>query len=224
MYLAKTPGIVKPLGKNMIWNISTQEKVLYLTFDDGPVPEATPFVLDVLNEYNAKGTFFCVGENVKKHPKIFNRIIEEGHAIGNHTQNHLNGWKTKNFSYFRNALSASSHIPSRLFRPPYGKITRQQSISLRKRFDIVMWDVLSGDFDLKLSPEKCLLNVVHNAEKGSIIVFHDSKKAFSNMSYSLPILLDLYTKKGFKFEALSNESIQMANKKPSQHVIMNTVE
>ena len=224
MYLAKTPEIVKPLGKNLVWNISTEEKVIFLTFDDGPIPEITPWVLETLKKYDAKGTFFCVGDNVRKHPEVFKQVIEEGHLVGNHTFNHMNGWKTNNFTYFKNALQCDTYTKTRLFRPPYGKITRQQSIALRNRFDIIMWDVLSGDFDQKITPEKCLLNVIHNTESGSIIVFHDSKKAFQNLSYTLPKVLEYYKEKGFRFETLDQKYIYNANPKLNPELVKDSAQ
>lgn len=162
----------------MVWNILTKEKQLYLSFDDGPHETATPFVLDSLKQYNAKATFFCIGKNVKAYPNIYERILNEGHATGNHTYNHLDGWKTKNDLYVNDIADAAKYINSKLFRPPYGKIPPFVSKMLRKKLDykIIMWHILSGDFDKKLSPQKCLENVLLNAKPGSIIVFHDRKK------------------------------------------------
>ena len=205
-YFIKTPGWLKKiLYPSLIWNIDTTEKILYLTFDDGPHEKATPFALDQLKKYNAKATFFCLGKNVIEQQNIYQRILDEGHKAGNHTFNHLNGWKTKDNTYFENIAEAAKHIDSKLFRPPYGRITRFQAKTLNAntKYKIIMWDVLSGDFDISLSREKCFQNVALNAKPGSIIVFHDSEKAFERMSYALPKLLKHFTDKGYRFEALS---------------------
>ena len=202
MYLSKMPDIVKPVANNLLWNMPRDQKKVYLTFDDGPIPDVTPWVLDQLEAYNAKGTFFMVGDNAEKYPLLVNLVRSKGHSIGNHTQNHVNGWKTTNFSYCKNALKASQHIQSPLFRPPYGRFTRPQSKTLRNRFTVVMWDVLSGDFDPLINGEKCFSNVVDNAENGSIIVFHDSKKAYPNLEYALPKTLSFLTEAGFECSPL----------------------
>lgn len=209
MYLIKAPWLLRKLYPSFTWKIPEKEKIIYLTFDDGPHPEATPFALDELKKYNAKATFFCIGKNVTEHPAIYRRIIEEGHKPGNHTQNHLNGWKTDDTTYLHNVIEAAKHIDSNLFRPPYGKITKFQAKALQRKettdrplFKIVMWDVLSGDFDIKLSPQKCLKHVINNVTNGSIVVFHDSTKAWSRMSYALPKMLEHFTKQGFVFKPL----------------------
>ncbi len=201
--------MLKKIYANYTWHIQTTEKVLYLTFDDGPHETATPFVLDELKKHNAKATFFCIGKNVVNHPAIYRRIAEQGHATGNHTYNHLNGWKTEDTVYINDILQASQHIDSRLFRPPYGRIKKFQAKILQRNtnpahrlFSIIMWDVLSGDFDVTLSPQKCLSNVINHAESGSVIVFHDSTKAWSRMSYALPKVLHHFTEEGFVFKAL----------------------
>jgi peptidoglycan/xylan/chitin deacetylase (PgdA/CDA1 family) len=203
MYLVKTPWIVKKLYPSLIWDIKTEAKQLYLTFDDGPHPKATSFVLDTLKHYNAKATFFCIGKNVIENRDIYNRIISEGHTVGNHTQNHLNGWKTNDEDYITNIKQAALNIDSKLFRPPYGRISRFQ-IKLLQQLDyrIVMWDVLSGDFDTTLSKEKCANNVILQAISGSIIVFHDSEKAWERLEYALPKVLEYFNGQGFEFECL----------------------
>lgn len=159
---------------------------VYLTFDDGPHPDITPFVLDLLKEYDAKATFFCIGNNVLKYPFIYKRIIDEGHSVGNHTYQHLNGWKTSDKDYLEDIIHAQKYIDSKLFRPPYGRITRFQTQAIKAIFKIIMWDILSGDFDQKISGEECLANVLTNITAGSIVVFHDSEKAFGRLSYALP--------------------------------------
>ncbi len=203
MYLIKTPWWLRALYPSFIWNINTNEKVLYLTFDDGPHETATPFVLDELKKYDAKATFFCIGNNVVQHRSIYERILAEGHAVGNHTFNHLNGWKTKDEEYINDIDKAAKEIDSTLFRPPYGRITRFQSSIVNRQSSIIMWDVLSGDFDTDLQPQRCLANVLYHSKKGSIIVFHDSSKAWERMSYCLPRLLEHFTEEGYQFKALS---------------------
>ena len=188
-----------------VWEMPSQETVIYLTFDDGPHPAATPFVLDTLKEYGAKATFFCIGKNVLDEPALYERIITEGHAVGNHTFNHLNGWKTTDAVYMEDIAKAKKYIDSSLFRPPYGKITSFQLRLLAKdKFKMrpIMWTVLSGDFDVKLSKETCLLNVLTTASNGSIIVFHDSQKAFVNLQFVLPKVLNHFEQKGFRFEKI----------------------
>lgn len=187
-YRVKIPWILKKImPAKLIWNMPANEPCIYLTFDDGPHPTATPFVLQQLDEYDAKATFFCIGKNVTEHPEIYRDIISKGHTIGNHTQNHLNGWKTGKEAYLQNVAEASEHINSKLFRPPYGRITRAQTRELD--YDIYMWDVLSADFDTTISPQQCLDNVLNNICPGSIVVFHDSTKAWDRMSYALPHVL-----------------------------------
>ena len=203
MYLIKTPWWLRALYPSFIWKINTNQKVLYLTFDDGPHATATPFVLDQLKRYDAKATFFCIGNNVVQHPNIYDRILAEGHAVGNHTFNHLNGWKTKDEEYINDIDKAAKEIDSTLFRPPYGRITRFQSSVVNRQSSIIMWDVLSGDFDRDLQPQRCLANVLYHSKKGSIIVFHDSSKAWERMSYCLPRLLEHFTQEGYQFKALS---------------------
>jgi peptidoglycan/xylan/chitin deacetylase (PgdA/CDA1 family) len=202
MYLVKTPKLVQALMPSFTWKVPTTEKVLYLTFDDGPIPEVTPWVLDTLASYDARATFFCVGDNVRRHPTVFQRILAEGHAIGNHTFNHLNGWDTENLSYFNNIRKCAQLVKSPLFRPPYGKIKPAQRQFLTRHFDIVMWDVLSGDFDPRLTREQCLANVVTYAQPGSIIVMHDSLKAESKLRYTLPLALEYFSARGYRFDPI----------------------
>lgn len=200
---AKTPILIEKLFPNYHWKVKTDTKELYLTFDDGPTPEITQWTLDILEKYNAKVTFFCIGKNVEKHPEIFQKIINSGHAIGNHTYNHLKGWKTLHRDYIADIEKATKNIKSSLFRPPYGKLTPKQGKTLiANGFNIVMWDVLSMDWDNSISPESCLEKVLTKSSLGSIIVFHDSKKAAKNMQYALPKVLEHFSKKGFSFKKL----------------------
>lgn len=208
----KTPLVVKKIFPNYIWSIPTTSKTLYLTFDDGPTPEITDWTLDTLHAYNAKATFFCIGHNIEKHPNIFQNIIKAGHSIGNHTHNHLKGWKTKTTDYINNVALCDAVMTSQvsnskfvnLFRPPYGKIKPKQSKRiLDLGYQIVMWDILSFDWDSKVSQEDCLNQVFSKAINGSIIVFHDSVKAAKNMQYALPKVLEHFSKKGFSFKAIN---------------------
>ena len=194
-YLVKTPKFVQRLIPERIWAFPNNNNSVFLTFDDGPIPEVTPWVLETLKQYDAKATFFCIGDNVNKHPKVFNQLIDEGHSIGNHTYNHLNGWKTKNDQYISNCNLLKDSIKPfkdvKLFRPPFGKLTFKQSKNLQKEgFRIIMWDVLSADFDKNISKEKCLINVLKNIEVGSIVVFHDSLKSNEKLRYVLPKVLE----------------------------------
>ncbi|ASZ09910.1 polysaccharide deacetylase family protein [Chitinophaga pendula] len=204
-YLTKTPAIVKAIYKSCTWNLSPANHTIYLTFDDGPHPTATPFVLEQLKKYEAKATFFCIGKNVVAYPDIYQRILEEGHAVGNHTHNHLNGWKTGTDKYIANILEARQYINSNLFRPPYGRITPFQIKSLKSKIQdakIIMWDVLSADFDTTITGEQCVQNVVFKTKPGSIIVFHDSEKAWDRMSYALPRILEFGRKEKYAMNAI----------------------
>jgi peptidoglycan/xylan/chitin deacetylase (PgdA/CDA1 family) len=188
----------------------TSKKEIYLTFDDGPTEGVTDWVMDVLEPYKAKATFFCIGENIKNHPIIFKRIIKKGHSIGNHTYNHLKGWSVSKDKYIDNVAQAEEELSkytlnnqTKLFRPPYGKIKPSQLIFLKKEgYQVIMWDVLSLDFDLSVSPEICLENVLKNTKNGSVIVFHDSLKASGNMKYVLPKVLEYFSSKGFSFRGI----------------------
>lgn len=208
LYLSKIPGLIHRLYPKYLWREETDEKAIYLTFDDGPTPEITDWVLDQLDEYNAKGTFFVIGKNVQNHPGIAKRILSRGHTIGNHTQHHVNGKKVSHTEYLddffeaKETLRAVTEQPIDLFRPPYGKIRRKQAKAILKTHKIVMMDVLAGDFDPDLSREKCLSNVINYAREGSIICLHDSKKAFHRLEYVLPKILKHYHEKGFRFEAV----------------------
>ena len=202
MYLVKTPWWLRALYPSFVWRIKTASKELYLTFDDGPHPIATPFVLNALAHYNAKATFFCIGKNVLEHSGIFHRVIAEGHRIGNHTHNHINGWQTDDKAYNNNILQAAGHINSNLFRPPYGRIKRSQVKDQSKHYKIIMWDILSGDFDTSLQPQKSLGYVIRFSGPGSIIVFHDSAKAFKTLQFVLPKVLDHFFRLGYVFKTI----------------------
>ena len=185
-YLVKTPGLLKQFYPGLTWNKSRAEKVIYLTFDDGPIPEATPFVLQTLAAFQVKATFFCIGDNVLKYPDVFEAVKAAGHSIGNHTFNHLKGWNTADDLYLENTERCNLLTKSKLFRPPYGRAKKSQLAVLKKEYEIVMWDVLSGDFDPNLSSEKCYQNVVGKSSNGSIVVFHDSLKAWPRLEFALP--------------------------------------
>lgn len=197
------PRVLQRLYPQLLWSIATQEKVLYLTFDDGPTPDVTKWVLDSLDQRNAKGTFFCIGDNVHSYKCIYDEILNRGHQTGNHTQLHLNGWKTDTNTYIEGVLLCAEVIKSTLFRPPYGRMTRRQRKALLELdYKIVMWDVLSGDFDESITGEKCAQSVIKYARSGSIVVFHDSVKAFPRLQVALPIVLEHFTALGYRFEAL----------------------
>lgn len=206
-YLIRMPWWLKKIySSSLIWRMpATTEKVLYLSFDDGPHPVATPWVLDELRRYHARGTFFCIGKNVKEQPQIYQRILSEGHRVGNHTFNHLNGWKTDDAVYLENIRAAMTYIDSDLFRPPYGKIGSFQTRLLREspqHFKIIMWDVLSADFDTRLTGERCARNVLRYSRPGSIVVFHDSEKAFDRLRHALPATLEHFSRLGYRFESI----------------------
>jgi len=238
LFLPKYPAVLKLLYPGRLTKINNK-KAIYLTFDDGPIPEVTPWVLDQLAKFRAKATFFCIGDNVKKYPDIFQRIILEGHMIGNHTHNHLNGWKTETSDYINNIeltentlrqngkekkkeqnpkseiRTTNSKLPNqnpelqtpnyKLFRPPYGKIKNSQAVLVKQKgYKLVMWDVISGDYDQNFSGEKCFKNVIENATPGSTIVFHDSEKAFRNLKEILPRVLEYYSEKGLEFRSLKD--------------------
>ncbi len=213
----KTPTLAKRWFSSYVWDIKTKENVLYLTFDDGPTPSITEWTLDLLKQYDAKATFFCIGNNIDRHPHIFQRIVKEGHAIGNHTYNHPRGWKTKTDAYcsevkktqksiksnIKNIDSNSDSLGKNLFRPPYGQITSAQGKVLRRLgFKIIMWDVLAFDWMDSVTEEECLQNVISKAKRGSIIVFHDSVKASKRMQYALPKVLDYFSERGFEFKRI----------------------
>ena len=216
----KTPLVAKKMFPNYVWDIPTDDKIIYLTFDDGPTPEITNWVLSTLKTFNAKATFFCIGKNIETHPDIFQDILKDGHAVGNHTYNHIKGWKTSTEDYVANVLKAEQVMTSEfrvqsskinnqqstitnLFRPPYGQIMPKQGKELMKLgYKIIMWDIISFDWDKTVSKETCLKNVITKSTNGSIIVFHDSVKASKNMQYALPKVMEYYNERGFSFKAL----------------------
>jgi peptidoglycan/xylan/chitin deacetylase (PgdA/CDA1 family) len=205
MYLVKSPLLLKWYYPSLVWNKSRSEKAIYLTFDDGPIPVVTDFVLNTLKNFGCKATFFCIGDNIIKYPDIFEQVKNDGHAIGNHTYNHLKGWKTDDDAYIRNIQDCQELTGTSLFRPPYGRIKKSQIKALKSvnpQLQIVMWDVLSGDFDTELAPEKCLENVIRNTQNGSVIVFHDSVKAFDRLYFALPAAIEYLLKKGYHFHTL----------------------
>jgi len=189
-------------GKYLTCSVPTTEKVIYLTFDDGPEPEVTPGVVRILKERGVTATFFCVGENVKKHPDVFAQVIADGHAIGNHTFHHLNGWKTPPAEYYEDVMRCDEYFKTSLFRPPYGRISPSQYFLLKKNYRIILWSVLTGDYNARIKKEQCLKNVVTYTKPGFIVVFHDSLKAKENLFYTLPRFLDHFLGEGFRFEKL----------------------
>lgn len=207
MYLHYTPRIVHWLYPKFTWHKGRGEKNIYLTFDDGPVPEITPFVLDQLRKYNAKATFFCVGGNVVRNPEVLQQLVRGGHRIGNHTHHHLKGTKASLQAYSADVQLCQDKlqkagIHTNLFRPPYGRIRMAQARQLLNNYEIIMWDVLSADYDRQLSPEKCLQHSIRHTHNGSVVVFHDSIKAWKNLSWVLPRYLEHFAARGYVFKSL----------------------
>ncbi len=206
-YWVKTPQWLKKLfPKEIIWDMPVgNEPAVYLTFDDGPHPTATAFVLDELAKYNAKATFFCVGNNVVLHNEMYNRILAEGHVTGNHTYDHISGWKNENFSYLKNITRAAQVISNKIFRPPYGRIKLTQArklINAHPAWKIYMWDIITGDFDKNITPQQCAAHALNHIQPGSIIVFHDSEKAWDRMHFALPKVLEHCKAMGWQLKAL----------------------
>jgi peptidoglycan/xylan/chitin deacetylase (PgdA/CDA1 family) len=196
MYLVKTPNFVQKIFNGITWRIESENEV-FITFDDGPIPEITPWILDILKERGVKSTFFCVGDNVKKHSDIYDRIIKEGHSVGNHTYNHLSAWKVRQDEYLENVSKAATVIDSKLFRPPYGKLYPNIYKALTKKaYKIIMWEILSGDFDNNKTNEVVLSQSIKNLKAGSIIVLHDNLKTIEKVKYVLPKLLDEISNRG----------------------------
>lgn len=203
----KTPRTLSRVFSSFLWKSPQATPTIYLTFDDGPIPELTPWVLEVLKTYQSKATFFCVGDNIRKNPVVFETLLQEGHSVGNHTYSHLNAWKTDRKTYLQDIDKCQEEIEKRntqtyLFRPPYGKLNFYLRKEIEKNYRIVLWDVLSYDFDQHLNQEHCLKNTLQNCENGSIVVFHDNIKATRNLTYTLPRLLEHFGEKGFVFDKL----------------------
>ncbi|HAP50968.1 MAG TPA: polysaccharide deacetylase family protein [Porphyromonadaceae bacterium] len=202
MLVERPPLLYRMLFPETVWRIHKREHTVYLTFDDGPIPEVTPWVLDTLDHYGVKATFFCVGDNVARNPELFQEIKRRGHTVGNHTMNHLQGSKVTTRAYLHNVFKAHELIGSTLFRPPHGLLRWGQSKVLRSRFTIVMYDLVTRDYSRKLTGERVLANVRRYARNGSIIVFHDSLKAERNMKYALPRAIEWLQSQGYKFDKI----------------------
>lgn len=202
MNIVKSPLWLQLLLPKLTWHRSRKEKCIYLTFDDGPIPDVTPQVLNILKKYNIKATFFCVGENIVKHPDIFQLLLAAGHRIGNHTHNHLKGWKTPTAHYLQNIEQCQEFTKTELFRPPYGQCTPSQFRQIRKNFEIMMWDVITYDFDQQLTPAQCYQNAIKHTTNGSIVVFHDNIKAIPRLYYALPKAIEYWVAQGFEFRTL----------------------
>jgi len=196
------PDVLRPFLGKLLWRKNPSEKVIYLTFDDGPVPEVTPLVLDLLDEYNLKATFFCVGENVEKYPDVYKEVLKRGHKTGNHTYNHLKGIAVSTNEYVTNVEKAATQIDSKLFRPPYGRIKNSQKKALLEDYEIVMWDIITRDYDSRLSPVSIMQNIKRYSRNGSLVVFHDSIKAERNMLTVLPLAIEYWNSKGYRFDVL----------------------
>lgn len=206
MLIEQPPFLYRMMFAGGVWRIpSENKKTVYLTFDDGPIPEITPWVLDILDKYKIKATFFCVGDNVRKHPEIYAEVINRGHHVGNHTYNHLQGIRTLTKNYIKNVDMAAEYIQSKLFRPPHGHIRLPQFFKLRSKYKIVLWDVVTRDYSKRLTPEEVLENVKHYTRNGSIIVFHDSLKAEKNMKYALPKAIEWLLSEGYEFRLIMND-------------------
>jgi len=228
-YLVKTPKLVQRIFPKRVWAFPSKTKTVYLTFDDGPIPEVTPWVLSLLKKHKARATFFCIGDNVGKHPDVFKTILSEGHTFGNHTFHHVNGKNTALENYVEDVIKAEKMMTSvsstfeiacqtpstshqspvtKLFRPPYGRLNGKQAQRLRGLgYKIMMWDVLSADFDQQISEEKCLQNVLKNIQPGSIVIFHDSLKAEKNLRYALPKVLEYCDSQHWKCAAIDNNLV-----------------
>jgi len=202
MYIPKTPILAKKIFPKLTWDNINEDKAVYLTFDDGPTPAITTWVLDELKKYNAKATFFCLGKNVKLYPELYQRIKNEEHSIGNHTNNHLNAWKTNKTEYLKNIEKCANVFQSNLFRPPYGKLKLGLRRKILKNYKIIMWDIMTYDFDKTVSPQQCIENVCNHVKPGSIIVMHDSVKAEKNLKGSLPSILKYFSDNNIKMKAL----------------------
>lgn len=203
MRIVKSPLWLRLLLPKLTWNQNRKQKHIYLTFDDGPIPDVTPQVLNILKKYNIQATFFCVGENIIKYPEIFEELQSAGHRVGNHTHNHLKGWRTATKDYLENVEKCNQYTKSTLFRPPYGQCTWTQFKELRKKYKVVMWDVITYDFDQQLTPDQCLRNAIKHSRNGSIVVFHDNIKAAPRLLYALPRAIEYWLEQGFEFKTLA---------------------
>lgn len=210
MYWVKTPSLIKNLFPSIVWDFKDRDKSLYLTFDDGPDENITPQVLYLLEKFDAKATFFCVGEKVKQNQDLYHRILKNGHSTGNHSYNHLNGLHVSTSKYLENIKLASEYIQSPLFRPPYGRMKPAQFLALKKHYRIIMWDVLTGDFDPKVTGEKVLEQTIRYAKPGSIVVFHDNAKFSAKMIFALRGTLEYFKKEGYCFKAIPMEVDEIA--------------
>jgi peptidoglycan/xylan/chitin deacetylase (PgdA/CDA1 family) len=199
---ARPPKLLQSLLPQCSWNLPNQQNKIYLTFDDGPTPQVLPVILKILDTYKISATFFCVGENMQKHPDLVWEMQKRNHVIGNHTHNHVSGWRTKNSTYFENVEACQKVYKSKLFRPPYGRLRTSQANELSKKYKVIMWDVLSYDYDKKVLPEICFRNVIDATKSGSVIVFHDNIKALKNLEYALPRSIDFLLKKDFVFDVI----------------------
>ena len=202
--MIKREHIAAKVFRDLIWHFVGKDQELFLTFDDGPDPDITPWVLSVLKDFNAKATFFCIGNKVEKHPGIYQQILNDGHSVGNHTYSHIKGWSTASKDYLEDVSKAENFIKSNLFRPPYGRIRPHQLRKIKKDYKIIMWDVLCRDYDEKVSNKECLDNAIEYAESGSIVVFHDTPQAESNLRYVLPKVLKHFTDEGFVFNSITS--------------------
>lgn len=202
MKLVRVPEAAKLVYPSIVWRMPADKKVIYLTFDDGPDPDITPQVLDILVKFNVKATFFCKGENVIVNHPVFESIVKAGHAVGNHGYKHINGWRTSTDFYVDNVETAAGYIDSSLFRPPYGKMKTRQIRILKRKYNLIGWSVMCYDFDKNTTPEQCLNNIIRNASNGSIVVMHDNKKSAANMLYALPRVIGHFSEQGFEFKPI----------------------
>jgi len=207
MLIVRPPSLLTRALHRMTWDLHGDHSEVYLTFDDGPTPVVTPWVLERLDEAGAKGTFFCLGRNVDKHPEIYEQILSRGHSVGNHSYSHLKGFRSSVRRYMDDINLASDMIDSKLFRPPYGRIFPGQVKAVLEQYDIIMWDVLSIDYNAGLSGERVLQNVTRNVKPGSIIVFHDSEKAAENLYYALPRTLDFLKNEGYSMMPIPSSGL-----------------
>ncbi|GAB1415692.1 polysaccharide deacetylase family protein [Paludibacter sp.] len=204
----QVPGFIRLLFPNLTWRVRTIDKLIYLTFDDGPIPEVTPLVLDILDKYGWKATFFCVGDNVHKYPEVYVEILKRGHAVGNHTFNHVRGYRYSVEDYVENVRKASEFIDSKLFRPPHGRIKKSQIKALKDDYKIIMWDLITYDYDKNKNPDYILKTIKKNLRKGSVIVFHDSLKAKENVLEVLPKALEYWKEKGYSYGMLEGSIVK----------------